>query len=235
MNLDRLWQWERKKLPCRIRHESGNPAGDELRERFAELAGVNLQELLNEMKNDKKRKELKNKIVFDHEGDKRYKDMLFRSHVIGASQLAITKVNDSEKKTSSSKHNTKKRFLHIPESPPRRILMDIQRERGKPLRLPENEEKNLATVKLEKKLAKQRAQRMAAKDEAEKDDDADANKEAKTLGPGMKNILPKYDGDMFGTGGEYMGGMLYLSRMPQKKKSWSSYVTFIFKSKYITS
>lgn len=217
MNLDRLWQWERKKLPCRIRHESGNPAGDELRERFAELAGVNLQELLNEMKNEKKRKEAKNKTIIDHDSEKRYKDMLFRSHVLGASQLAIVKVTETEKKSSSSKHNSNKRFLNVPESPPKRILMDIQRERGKPLRLPENEEKNLATVKLEKKLAKQRAQRMAAKDEAAKDDDPDANKEAKTLGPGMKNILPKYDGDMFGTGGEYMGGMLYLSRMPQKK------------------
>jgi hypothetical protein len=217
MNLDKLWQWERKKLPCRIRHESGNPAGDELRQRLADLVKVPYQELLAEMKTDKKKKEAKNKVVFDHDSDKRYKDMLFRSHVVGGAQIAITKVNDSEKKSSSSQHNTNKRFLHIPQSPPRRILMDIQRERSKPLRLPENEEKNLATVKLEKKLAKQRAQRMAAKDEATKDDDLDVNKEAKTLGPGMKNILPKYNGDMFGTGGEYMGGMLYLSRMPQKK------------------
>mmetsp|Transcript_140 Transcript_140/g.244 ORF Transcript_140/g.244 Transcript_140/m.244 type:complete len:1557 (-) Transcript_140:144-4814(-) len=218
MELDKLWQWERKKLPCKIRHESGNPAGDELRERFAELAGVNLQELLNDMKADKKRRENKNKAGFDHAGDKRYKDMLFRSHVIGASSIAISKVNESEKKTSSSMRNTRKRFLHIPESPPPRVLLDIQRERGKPLRLPENEEKNLATVKLEKKLAKQRAQRMAAKDEAAKDDDHDSAKEMKAIfGAGMKHILPKYEGDMFGTAGEYMGGMLYLSRMPPKR------------------
>eukprot|EP00602_Paraphysomonas_sp_CaronLab_P010685 CAMPEP_0185036964 /NCGR_PEP_ID=MMETSP1103-20130426/30746_1 /TAXON_ID=36769 /ORGANISM="Paraphysomonas bandaiensis, Strain Caron Lab Isolate" /LENGTH=1556 /DNA_ID=CAMNT_0027574739 /DNA_START=14 /DNA_END=4684 /DNA_ORIENTATION=- len=218
MELDSLWQWERKKLPCKIRHESGNPAGDELRERFAELAGVNLQELLNDMKSDKKRRETKNKVSYDHVGDKRYKDMLFRSHVLGASSIAISKVNESEKKTSSSMRNTRKRFLSIPESPPTRVLLDIQRERGKPLRLPENEEKNLATVKLEKKLAKQRAQRMAAKDEAAKDDENDSAKEMKSIfGAGMKHILPKYGGDMFGTAGEYMGGMLYLSRMPPKR------------------
>ena len=50
MDLDRLWQWDKRKLACRIRQETGNPAADDLRERLAELAGVNLKDLLDEMK-----------------------------------------------------------------------------------------------------------------------------------------------------------------------------------------
>ncbi len=58
MELDKLWNWQKKKLACRIRPENGNPAGDSLREMFVELAGVDLNELLNEMKQTKKKKEL---------------------------------------------------------------------------------------------------------------------------------------------------------------------------------
>jgi hypothetical protein len=48
MNLGTLWTWEKQKLPCRIRQESGNPAIDDLRERVAELAGINLAEFLDD-------------------------------------------------------------------------------------------------------------------------------------------------------------------------------------------
>lgn len=58
MELDKLWNWQKKKLACRIRPENGNPAGDSLREMFVELAGVDLNELLNEMKQTKKKKEI---------------------------------------------------------------------------------------------------------------------------------------------------------------------------------
>jgi hypothetical protein len=36
MDLDRVWSWQKKKLSFQ---ENGNPAGDSLREMFAELAG----------------------------------------------------------------------------------------------------------------------------------------------------------------------------------------------------
>lgn len=226
MQLDKLWLWEKKRLPCRIRHESGNPAGDDLRERFAELAGVNLHDLLNEMKNDKKRREAKNKSSTDYEADKRYKEVLSRSHVLGATSIALEKINKveavdkSSEAYATSKANIKKRFLPIPQSPPKRILMDIQRERSKPLIIPDHEEKNTATVKLEKKLAKQRAQRMAAKDEAAKEEEAqklahDSQQNIRSL---MRTVLPTYGGDKFGTAGDYMEGLLYLSRMPPAPK-----------------
>jgi len=219
MDLDKLWQWERRKLPCQVREESGNPSGDDLRERFAELAGVNLQDLLSDMKTDRKKKEAKSKVYFDHDGDKRFKDMNARAHVLGASTIAIKKLVEHEKQDLSSTRNTNKRFMALPLSPPARILMDIQRERAKPLRLPVSEERNEATMKLEKKLAKQRAQRMAAKVQTDKDADSNKADQSKSKSDGsMTKVLPKYDGDMFGTGGEYMGGLLYLSRMPPKVK-----------------
>lgn len=192
-----------------------------MRERFAELGGtgVTLQDLLADMKSDRKKKEAKTKVYFDHEGDKRFKDINARQHVLGASTIAIEKILEHEKRDLSSTRNTNKRFMALPQSPPKRVLMDIQRERAKPLRLPLSEERNEATAKLEKKLAKQRAQRMAAKVQTDKDSDPNKSDPTKINTTGsMAKVLPKYDGDMFGTGGEYMGGLLYLSRMPAKSK-----------------
>ena len=42
MDLGSLWLWEKQKLPCIIREETGNPAIDDLRERVSELAGIDL-------------------------------------------------------------------------------------------------------------------------------------------------------------------------------------------------
>ena len=49
MNLDEKWDWNDKKLPCKVRIETGNPAADDLRERLREIA----QRLaLENLKND---------------------------------------------------------------------------------------------------------------------------------------------------------------------------------------
>ena len=40
MDLGNNWAWDSKKLPCKIRPESGNPAIDELRQRLSDLTGV---------------------------------------------------------------------------------------------------------------------------------------------------------------------------------------------------
>eukprot|EP00968_Pinguiococcus_pyrenoidosus_P016484 scaffold1596_cov302-Pinguiococcus_pyrenoidosus.AAC.53 len=40
MDLGDLWQWESKKLACRVRQESHNPVLDELRLRLTELTGI---------------------------------------------------------------------------------------------------------------------------------------------------------------------------------------------------
>lgn len=49
MNLDDKWDWNDKKLPCKVRIESGNPAADDLRDRLREM-GMRLA--LENLKND---------------------------------------------------------------------------------------------------------------------------------------------------------------------------------------
>ncbi|KAH8071893.1 ubiquitin-protein transferase [Aureococcus anophagefferens] len=45
MNLGDLWGWEKRKLGCRIRAETQNPALDEIRERLSKMSGVDVPEL----------------------------------------------------------------------------------------------------------------------------------------------------------------------------------------------
>ena len=49
MQLDKKWFWKNRVLDCRVRVESGNPAGDDLRERLAALTGVPLADILAQM------------------------------------------------------------------------------------------------------------------------------------------------------------------------------------------
>lgn len=220
MELDKAWSWKSKKLACRIRPETirGNPAGDDLRERFAELGGVDLRELLGEMKTMKKKREQANKLAVDHDEDKIFNNILNRSHVLNATEQAITKMRayDEVHEASFTQKNLKKQFTLLPKSPPKRVLLEIQRERSKPLKLPDPDEQNLAAEKLEKRLAKQRAARMAVMDRSATDEDEFKSAGETTpaaLNASVLHILPKYEGDKFGTGGPYLNSMLYLSRM----------------------
>lgn len=227
MELDKQWNWQKKKLACRIRPENGNPSGDSLREMFVELAGVDLNELLNEMKTSKKKKEMVNKVTMDYEGDKTFKDVLFRSRILGATKLALDKMEEYDKIKASTvtQKNVKKVFTVIPKSPPKRVLLDLQRERSKPLRIPDQDEHKAATEKLEKKLAKQRAARMAAIEQSSNDDNTmgsshfgnkkltNVNVEAIVENLRKSRVFDGYEGDLFSSGGPYLEGMLYLSRM----------------------
>jgi hypothetical protein len=214
MQLDHLWGWEKRKLACRIRPETGNPAGDDLRERLAELVGANLVDLLGEMKSTRRKKEEKEKVVIDHVGDKQMKDILNRSHILGASAQAITTLDEITATTTVTSKNHKKVFGTVLKSPPKRVLLEIQRERSKPLRIPDQDENKAATAKLEKKLAKQRAARKKAIEQSNKNEEDNevvkkTTENKKTVG----KVLPHYKGDLFSTGGEYLHGMIYLSRL----------------------
>eukprot|EP01038_Epipyxis_sp_PR26KG_P013506 gene13506-18121_t len=218
MELDKLWSWQKKKLPCKIRSESGNPAGDSLREMFAELAGADLNELLNEMKAAKKKKEAASKII-DHEGEKTFKEVLFRSRVLGATKLALERMSEQDRLKASSltQKNAKKVFTVLPSSPPKRVLIEIQRERSKPLRLPDQDEHKSATEKLEKKLSKERKARMAKHEQLAREEEEFKKKgitSVENAGKAlMSTVFQPYDGDRFSSEGPYLEGMLYLSRM----------------------
>lgn len=222
MNLDNDWTWQKKKLSVRLRPETMNPAGDGLRETFTELAGIDLNDLLNEMKSTKKKKEQINKVLIDYEADKTFTEVLYRSRVLGATKIALDGMTqyDQEKSTSLTQKNVRKQFTLLPKSPPKRVVLEIQRERSKPLRLPDPEERAAATAKLEKKLAKQRAARMAAIEQSAMEateQDMTTMEISKTfieeLGDTAKHCLKTYDGDQFSVAGPYLEGMLYLSRM----------------------
>lgn len=248
MDLETLWQWERKKLPCRVRPETGNPGRDDLQEQLAALAGVPLQDLINDMKAEKKKREAKSKVAFDHMADKNFKEVLARQHVLGGSTIALERILEKEKKKEEEQRerdrirrereramardlrgdgdngkkvgkssrgsgmNINKVFSTAVMSPPKRISIDIRRELAKPLFIPDKDQKDAQAAKLERRLQKQRAARMAAKE----DNGADNNKKAlDTKRNGTlsgSQILQKYDGDLFCTGGDYIEGIMYLSR-----------------------
>ncbi|CAM9294791.1 unnamed protein product, partial [Ectocarpus fasciculatus] len=236
MELETLWQWERKKLPCRIRPETGNPGRDDLQEQLAALAGVPLQDLINDMKAEKKKREAKSKVAFDHMADKNFKEVLSRQHILGGSTIALERILEKEQKKEEDQRerdrlrrererngmNINKVFSTAVHSPPKRISMDIRRELAKPLFIPDKDQKDAAAAKLERRLQKQRAARMAAKEDTNLEK---TNNKTSALTNGNMTgtqILQKYDGDLFGTGGDYIEGIMYLSRCLDAGESGNS-------------
>jgi hypothetical protein len=222
MNLDNLWHWTPKPLNCRLRAETGNPAGDDLRERFAELAKADFREILNEMKVNKRKTEADPLTMPNPEKEKNFKELLERSHILGATQIALTEM---EKFEQSHKHkladkNIKKRYVVLPKSPPRRVQIDIQRERAKLLKIQdeetENDQEKTTHHKPEKKVGKKRFGvrnlDLDEKQDQEKHEFATLVTQVMTMEE-VHDLMKPYQGDLFGSGGPYLESMLYLSRM----------------------
>ncbi len=222
MNLEENWAWQSRKLSCRVHPESGNPAGDDLRARFVELAGKDLEEMtrmydtLGMMKETKKRKEVEKKGVhIDHKADKKFNEVLTRKHIVGATQLALEEMQKKEDflEHTVTQKNLKKQFNRLPVSPPPRVLLEIQRERSKPPTTVDTEDIAVKQAKLEKKLEKQRLKRMAAMNE---DDTSQQGREsAKKFSEALmrSTFKSQNSGDIFSTHGDYMDSMMYMSRM----------------------
>jgi len=100
MELDQKWKWGKRQLKCRVRPETGNPAGDDLRERLAELAGTDLNALLGEMKLQKKKREEKDRgVSVDYDAVKKFRDVLGRSHILGAGKFRTIRLPFRAKST----------------------------------------------------------------------------------------------------------------------------------------
>jgi len=221
MELGDKWEWRGRKLACRVRVETGNPSGDDLRARFVELAGKDLEEMgkifdtLDNLKNTKKKKEVEKKGVhIDHKADKKFNEVLTRKHILGASSLAINAIDVEEFKaaTTVTQKNLKKQFARLPVSPPPRVLLEIQRERSKPPTVVDSEDLQAKRAKLEKKLEKQRIKRMQAMKATETD--ATVFAESVTRTSTLKETFKhSAKGDLFSSNGDYMMSMLYMSRM----------------------
>ena len=261
MDLDRLWSWSKKKMGG-VSHEASNPAMDDLRERLAELAGVDLKQLLDDMKRTeavKKRaggggKGRKTTTTTDtvgsdemavvmaaegttsgggdahsaeYEATKKYKEILHRSHIVGASQTAVDKYDFLETATdlpgSVSAKNIKKTFLGaVHKSPPKRVALETQREIAKPIIIPNPEETKAASIRLQRKLAKQRAERKKASGEDEETVHAEPSSDEDTPRERPRRI-PKWEAAAVAAPGTGMGvgassdmdGMVYLARMAE--------------------
>ena len=115
MQLDKKWFWKNRVLDCRVRVETGNPAGDDLRERLAALTGVPLVEILAQMKKDKQEAEKKAKgAITDYEKEKKFKEVLKRTHVAGAASLSLekmSKLEEADAQDKSKKNLNKGKFL----------------------------------------------------------------------------------------------------------------------------
>ena len=185
MNLSKLWKWDKKKINCDVKQESGNPAFDDLRERLAELAGVNLKDLLDEMKRtqvaharskrggtgrlkpltEATEDDMEESITppSDYDSTKKYKEILHRSHIVDATHTVVNNYDEHNtlgQFTNVASRNIKKRFTAtLPFSPPKRIAAEVQREMAKSIILPNPEETKAASMRLQRKLAKQRAAR----------------------------------------------------------------------------
>jgi hypothetical protein len=217
MDLDKKWFWKSRVLDCRVRPETGNPAGDDLRERLAALTGVPLADILASMKAEKMQSEKKSKgTVVDYEKEKKIKEVLKRTHIVGAANLALQNMKSAEAAdaSSKSKKNIFKAFTAKPKSPSKRIVMDALRETGKSMEnlLTDAEEQKAAALRLEKKLAKARLARKGQLDDAAKGEEAEGKVEHVVSGL-MGTCLPEYNGDLFSQL-DHFPGILYLSRMP---------------------
>ena len=219
--VDTAWSWEKRKIL--VRQESGNPGFDDLRERLAELAGVNLKDLLEDMKKDTAKKksttgkrnmtmvgmgttgEIPSDVMAvatgqipssDYEATKKYKEILHRSHIVDASQAALGQHDmystNNLPATVTAKNVKKKFFGAVPKSPPKRVALEIQREMAKPIIIPNPEETKAASIRLQRKLAKQRAARksMAAGDGGDEIHVEPSSEENTPREPGDKRHLP---------------------------------------------
>lgn len=212
--LDQNWSWKSRTLPCKINLESGNPAGDELRKRFADLAGLKLTDLVKEMKQSQSKKKTNNNSTNlsatseEAQNNNRIKDLLNRAHTFEALKIEKDKIESEEKKgkiITYSKRNIQKTFNIIPKSPAKRILMQIQRERAVPFILPKHQDDLEELVQQNRNNEKRKAQnaKLAASNVQQVN-------ESKV---DFRTMLPPYSGDIFQTVGEYNESIIYLSRM----------------------
>jgi hypothetical protein len=209
MDLHEKWDWDSRKLPVRVRVESGNPAGDELRLRLQEIA----QRLALET--------LKSEDVSSGDSKSKKKKSL-GSVKLDDATVAKTLVDSTYNVPALMKHvtlsalgpaqmNVNKRFFRVPKSPPRKVMMDLQKSRL--IRESDGEDKHhhneSAPISHPSRAGLHRTKKASAQNLNREITEDDVNA-AKAMG----DVFKPYHGDTFGTGGNYMGGMVYLSRMP---------------------
>jgi hypothetical protein len=262
MDLGRLWSWEKKKLPCKVRTESGNPAVDDLRERVAELAGISLSDFLDDgspgvsskgrrgsaaggigsRKVDRRNSKIRTSAASSTVG------ATTKSKAVGAMSASAPAPADGgdlsprmklpretqrtlmsakcvleiaevkNEKAAKVKINVNKMHTPIPRALPAKLVMDVSRERvrlllGGAAQAASAEEASaqlrVAAMRPTSPVDNNRPEILPTISAPESAEDEFAG----TIGAPASPILfgKEYSGDLFGT---YMGGMVYMSRMP---------------------
>ncbi|KAJ1461141.1 armadillo-type protein [Pelagophyceae sp. CCMP2097] len=157
MNLGELWGWEKRKLGCRIRSESGNPALDEMRDRLAKLTGVDVPDLMaktaeetDEMISQSMSKSQRPKGLSKpaktlqransdrslamqpgtadaNAGRTASRNLQGASSTV--SLLAFQKESMQSTEVTKTRKNIHKKFFSVPRSPPTKIMLDLQKDR----------------------------------------------------------------------------------------------------------
>lgn len=224
MNLGDQWEWDTRKLACRIRPETGNPAMDELRQRLSELTGVAVPDPASIGVSAKKnhgtsKKMSKTKRPGTTSEVEKPRPVTVNSHALGASRALLA--THDETKIHAHQMNINKRFFKVPRSPPVKIITDFQQEllRSATMGSATFEETLPAAVEpatVSPKSAERRYRRNQRGKMGKRAAETKEPQPLETSGPstGKPFMFKPYQGDVFGTGGNYMGGMVYLSRMP---------------------
>ena len=262
MDLHQKWDWDNRKLPCKVKVESGNPAADELRARLREIAQrLALSALDDEAPTGAGGPELLSSggaggggpssggapsavggggSGADKSNKKAVRLLKLDSDAALAKALANAPnapVRNAEKliadveapPLSRTAMNLNKRFLRVPKSPPKKVMMDLQRERL--IRSAEGARNHddggnahfggvgvgvgvggtTGDLLHDDKVSQQQRRR---KDRDKGKSSPDTQASAPGTGKAVTEVFKPYKGDLFASHGNYMGGMVYLSRMP---------------------
>lgn len=152
MELDKKWDWERRKLACKIRIETGNPGSDELSQQMCKLLDIDFASFQRSclMSREEAFENIKRISAKDPaKEDKKGKD--FGSTRPISVQTAVDRIKTNLRLFSQSdavrpatavedprgkkknampanRKNLYKAFIEVPRSPPRRALHDLRME-----------------------------------------------------------------------------------------------------------
>ena len=243
MNLGDLWGWEKRKLGCRIRAETQNPALDEIRERLSKMSGVDVPELDGPSK-PQRRPQTTGAGKALRTG--RVRDELSRPTTAALGDGAAGGLTASStaalvayqrdalpKEISKTRKNINKKFFQIPRSPPAKIMLDLQKDRLRlppptaagdaPPREPEGDAPPVAVGAMRPKTTggaggRSGTNRRGLPDKArsaspESPEKGEKGAEGDARAVDKDKVFPPYHGDLFMTRGVYMGGIIYQSRL----------------------
>ena len=244
MGLEEKWAWQPKKLACKVKIESGNPAADELRARLREMAQRMATEnssddLTSQNNNSKKAELIRKKKTSRLDSDEAVAATLAASGRAGIFNAPVLIAHVLAAPLDTTTMNLNKRLLRVPKSPPRKVMMDLQKERlirtGTMHGARDGDHGGAGGSgsggdigqQLDLKLAEKQASRRRSIKEKEQNFQQTSNSpnghssrspEGNHEVGNAANVLKPYQGDLFGSGSNNMGGMVYLSRMPNHKE-----------------